>query len=261
VLECHPHIFCFDELTAYKALCGQEYPVPLGVRWMGYKVPRWTEQLGKRKLWDPGLEEVGYSVYHREPILFMLRDVRDTVASMLRLRADAGKSWLEKHGPTILGAKTRYRSFRERFARDLDFVQASNNSLPLIGALYWKYKTEAFFSYRARGWPVCPVVYERLVTNPERELRGVMKFLDLLWHTGLLEHARAPHREVNALGMAPGNTDPSRPIEATAVGQWSRVLSSETEEQMDIIAGELNERIKSIPGIHVAIDHQARQEA
>lgn len=59
-------------------------------RVVGFKVPKWTEMLGEPAPADP--QAAG--VYQGEPIVFLLRDVRDTVASMSRL---PGRQWTS-HG-------------------------------------------------------------------------------------------------------------------------------------------------------------------
>ena len=113
ILECHPDIFCFDETEAYKALLQSPSQQPAGKSLIGFKVPRYTEQFAEPLARDFGLEETAINLYHSDPILFMLRDVRDTVASMMRLKARE-TSWLEFRGRSILAAKIEDPRFRAR---------------------------------------------------------------------------------------------------------------------------------------------------
>jgi hypothetical protein len=250
VLECHPQIYCLDEMAAYRALAADQYTIPPGKTHVGFKVPRWTEQLGDSLLEDEGLEEKAHAVYRGEPIIFLLRDVRDTVASMVKLKV-GDTPWLAVYGPPILEAKVRQPAFGDRYAADITRWRAAPSSLAVLGALYWKYKTAAYFDYRERGWPLCGIRYEDLVTAAEPELRRVLTCLNLPWHAALLDHPRLPHGELYADGTTVGTTDPKRPIHGESVGQWKQVLSSEDVAIMLAIAGELNERILSEPSREV----------
>src|SRR4051794_21556152 len=95
LLECHPRGYCFGEAVGYRVLAGLPFEVPAGRSWVGFKIPRWTECLGDDVAWDEGLAERVEDLYRGEPIVFLTRDVRDTVASMRKLRMTATQDWLE----------------------------------------------------------------------------------------------------------------------------------------------------------------------
>jgi hypothetical protein len=176
----------------------------------------------------------------------LLREVRDTVASMLRLRANRQSSWLEYWGRRELAHKMQDPEFRDRFHREIETLHAGGDAPHLVGALCWKYKTQAYFQYRDCGWPVCPVRYEDLVARPEDHLRRALAALGLPWDVRLLRHPDLPHAEVGPDGMTTGKTDPRRPIDARSVGQWRQVLSAEQAAGILTIAGALNEWVGEV---------------
>jgi hypothetical protein len=246
VLECHPRVYCFDEATGYRVLAGAPFGVPPGRTHIGFKVPRWTECLGDDLAWDEGLAEQVTDLYHREPIVFLTRDVRDTVASMRKLRMTDTQSWLEFCAVPILEAKFARTPLGLRYAQEWNAAVAAGKPAVQMGALYWKYKTGMLFDFQARGWPVLHVSYERLVADPAPELRRVCRFLGVSWDARMLVHDRLPHTEVFADGTVMGNTDPRRPIDATSVQQWRGWLTPAEEIDVLAIAGDLNDQVRSL---------------
>jgi hypothetical protein len=242
VLECHPLVGCLDEQRAYRALALDE-PLPADKLCLGFKVPRWTEVLAEPCFHDEQLGRTVAGVYRGEPLIFLLRDVRDTVASMLRLPANRRQSWLDFWGRRELARQMQSPAFRDRFGREIERLHAGGEAAHLAGALYWKYKTQAYFDYSDHGWPVCPVRYEDLVAAPEHHLRRVLGALDVPWHPGVLDHPQFPHTEVSTDGTTTGKTDPRRPIDARSVGQWRRDFSAEEEAGIRLIVGDLNDQV------------------
>jgi hypothetical protein len=244
ILESHPKIFCYDENLGYQALRENDFSAASpNIEWTGFKIPRWTEHLSEKYIADSVDFQGADQFYVQEHIIFMLRDVRDTVASMLSLSID-GDSWLNKWGRRILEAKIADNfSFRERFANDIDLIRKSDNSLVSIGALYWKYKTLAYFDYLARDWPILGIHYEKLVAYPEDQLKRVVSFLDLEWNPELLQHHTIAHSEVFEGGLTHGNTDPKRAIDDQSVGQWKSLFSPSEISEIMTIAGEVNQLV------------------
>lgn len=225
ILEAHPDVVCYDEIKGYAILQSGLVENPSGARLVGFKLPRWTEQLTNPVLYDEGAEEHCTNFYRNEPILFMRRDVRDNIASMLKLKAGQS-NWCELWVERIIKSKiVREASFRERYATEISIIQDSGS--PLIGwaALYWKYKNDAFFDYSAAGLPVLAVVYENLVTDPRPVLQSVCRHLGIAFHKDLLRHHQIPHTELLDNGLAVGNSNPNLPIQADSIGQWERFLS------------------------------------
>ena len=85
ILGSHSKIYCYDEYFAYARLRDGNAPEAEGCEWVGFKIPRWSEQLSDPVLGDEGHEVVAKNFYEGEPIFFLIRDVRDVVASMASL--------------------------------------------------------------------------------------------------------------------------------------------------------------------------------
>jgi len=234
-LECHSWVQCFDEIRAYSLLAGsvasQQYSKPI----LAFKIPRWTEQLDSPLLWDLGLPQQARSIYSGQKILFMVRDVRDTVASMLKLQTGS-KSWLEHHGIPILKAKAAQDArFASRYRTELEAIEHARYPSISAAALYWKYKTEALLDFFEKGYPVLPIYYEDLTAQPELQLRETCEFLGIPWEDQLLNHPAVLHSELFRNGLTVGNTDPKRAIDCTCVGQWWQFLSAEQVAEIDAI--------------------------
>jgi hypothetical protein len=80
ILETHPDVFCYDELNGYAVLQTSPVENPSLARLVGFKIPRWTEQLTRPILVDEGAEGFSNNFYRGEKILFLRRNVRDTIA-------------------------------------------------------------------------------------------------------------------------------------------------------------------------------------
>jgi hypothetical protein len=246
ILEAHPEVFCYDELRGYAVL--QKFvPEDLPrVRCIGFKLPRWTEQLTSQVVSDEGLDERCDNFYRGEKILFLHRDARDTVASMLKLKA-GDSNWCQIWVPRIIGAKRAGdRLFRARYAAELEIIEGCNNQLIGLAAVYWKYKTESLFSYRDAEFPVLAVSYERLVTKPRGVLPLICAHLGVPFHENLLRHNTFSHPELFENGLTLGNTDPTLPIHFDSVGQWQRLLSDHDVDLIERIAGDLPKRIAAL---------------
>ena len=242
ILECHSQIECYDEESSYEILAGQREAVrkkPLS----GLKVPQLTEQLAQPFLRDyadirardPGAQ----NSYDGEKLIFMIRDARDAVASMLGL-----KSWLTLFGDAILESKINNDSaFANRYAAEIVIARASSYYQVARGALIWRYKSDSLWDYIDRGYRVLPVRYETLVKWPRVELTNVCRFLSVSFESSLLRHESMPHGELNADGMAVGNTNPKRSISDASVGQWRQRFSTPQIDEILRIAGNTQGRL------------------
>jgi hypothetical protein len=238
ILDCHERIRCLDESMSYAAIGGRCSVLNREARMLGLKVPCLTEQLANDSLWDPVLLARTPNVYDRHRALFMVRDVRDTIASMLALRT-SGAPWLDIYLRPCLMAKSRHEpAFARRYAAELGRVKQARHPRLARAALYWRYKTEVLFDYLDRGFPVLLVRYEDLVRQASIELLRVCGFLQVRWEAGLLEHAVFAHGELNADGTAVGGTDAHRPIDSRSLGRWQQVFSQDELEEIVTFAGE-----------------------
>ena len=243
VLECHSKICCFDELMAYRILASGHYERPGGVDRVGFKIPRWTEQLTEPLLRDFGLAEEARNIYTGQPILFLQRDVRDTIVSMLNLRIGAS-CWLETWGLPILEWKINTQAaFRQKYAADIECWRNASDRLVASGALYWKYKNSAYLEHAARGFRLLRVRYEELVSESEPVLHRICEFLGVAFEDQLMNHSGMAHAELLEGGLAVGGTDPARSIDTRSVGQWKRVLTESQLQDIRSIAGDLEERL------------------
>jgi hypothetical protein len=141
ILEAHPDIVCYDEMKGYVMLQNSVVENLSTARLVGFKLPRWTEQLTMPTLFDEGAEGSCGNFYRGEKILFLHRDVRDTIASMLKLKAGVS-NWCELWVPRIIHSKiAREKDFRERYSEELSVIGNCHSRLLGLAALYWKYKT------------------------------------------------------------------------------------------------------------------------
>jgi Sulfotransferase family len=121
----------------------------------------------------------------------------------------------------------------------LEIVGKAENLLVAAAALYWKYKTEPYFEYQAKGLPVLPVRYEHLVSEPRATLEQICDHLGLAWQDALLAHHEVEHTEILEGGVAVGNTDPKKAISQESVAQWDRFLTASDLATIENITGEL----------------------
>jgi hypothetical protein len=251
ILESHPAVSCFDEDLGYELLLrpqswrARHLLRRCATKLVGFKVPRFTEQLLDDRLRDP---DYGSSPNFYRPgqrILFLHRDVRDVVASMLRLRQPDGTMWIDRYGRRILGARMRETTFATRYADAIDRVNTCGSTPHMIAALYWRYKSEAYFDYHDAGLPVLGLRYERLVTQPRQQLGSILGFLGVAWDDHVLLHHTMPHGERRADRRVMGGTDPERPIDHVSVGRFSDVLGAAEVKEIMAIAGAAVERLES----------------
>jgi hypothetical protein len=237
ILETHPDVACYDEINGYAVLRNSAVEKLSPARLVGFKLPRWTEQLTRPYLSSEGEEGLCKNFYRGEKILFLQRDVRDTIASMLKLKTGAS-NWCATWVPRIILAKiAQEETFRLRYALEMSIIESCTAPLVAMAALYWKYKNDAFFQYYNQGLPVLAVSYEDLVRNPRPVLESVCRHLGISFHDNLLHHNKFPHTELFENGLTVGNTNPKAPIQAGSVGQWERLLSNEELRAIDRIIG------------------------
>ena len=246
VLESHPDIFCYDESKSYAVLQNALREEAASAKAIGFKIPRWTEQFLSDVMVDDGAEGPCINFYSGQPILYLMREVKDTIASMLKLQM-GDSNWCSLWAPRIIAAKVADDpAYASTCARELAIADTSENRLIGLAALYWKYKTAAFFTYRQRAMPVLPVSYEALVSDPEPVLRQVCGFLSLPFNESVLRHPDHAHAEISDAGLAIGNTDPIKPIGADSVGQWRSYLSATDIDLISRVVGDLPGRVDAV---------------
>lgn len=238
-LEAHRRIAGVDEQEAYKWLLSSDTSGAAArdlphADWLVFKVPRFSEQLLWANLLDPDYGQFA-NFYRREPVVFLVRDPRDVVSSMMALRVAEGEaSWLKRYAPPMVESRLA-RDGAEKHEVLVAALSASSWAPHVVGAVYWVLKNAALLDYRREELPVKLVGYEQLVAQPEAELRRIVEFLDLPWDEALLAHQTTEHDQLRPDGRTIGLSDPATPIHSRSVGRFRRDLTdAEASEIMDI---------------------------
>jgi len=247
ILESHSFISCKDEPVCYEILSDPNKIQKLliqekGKKWQGFKIPRFSEQLDRTKIFDygtPNVSEPFSNFYDNNPLIFIVRDVRDVVCSMIELKAK-NKSWIDKWGiPIVKYWINNSNEFRDRFPSEILLLKKLNFSEFATGAFFWKYKNDAYFRYSKLNFPLIKNRYEDFVKNPRPFLESIMNFLDLEWEDSLLKHYTLEHSETDENGFAIGSTDSNRPISSFHVGRYKEELTNEQIEDIISISGDM----------------------
>lgn len=248
ILESHSMIRCFDESEGYKLLTVgklEQLDFDMANNLVGFKIPRFSEQL----LWA-SMSDIDYgefpNFYHGAPVIFLVRDYRDVIYSMAQLRYPDGESWLRKHGQRILKFQASHPEFKTEDRKILAAMEHARFPDHLVGALYWKYKTDALFALIDARMPVITISYECLVNNPKNELAKLVGFLGLPWENVLLQHYKLDHAELEADGMAIGGTNPKLPIHKNSVKTHEGFFSHQEMEEMHTIVHDTLDRLSSL---------------
>lgn len=242
ILDSHSRVRCFDETEGYKILTtnadnfdGYSHDTIL----TGFKIPRFTEQLLESTMNDLDYGTFS-SFYNNDPVIFLVRDYRDVVRSMIRLRYPDGESWVSKYGAQILKYNSLRSGFNVELKKEIDNIDMEANSEHIIGALYWKYKTDALFSLSKANIPIFVVSYELLVQDPFAVLNPLMKFLQIEWQDSLLYHNKIEHTELDCNGIAIGGTDSKLPIHKNSVKAYNNFFTSDDLQRMhELVCGTL----------------------
>lgn len=259
VLDSHPDIYCWGESSTFHkdsyAALRDRLPPPVPVAQVGYQIPIWTEVLVEY--------DCIRALARERRIVFLLRDVRATVASMATLA-----NWLadscERDGIHVWWNDPA-RVFRQRYQADLDFacqyrlrderldiskdgalLTPGKLALFIQGAIYWKYKTRAYFEMLAQDFAVLGLRYENLVRYPRRAIGQVLDFLRIPWHDDVLRHHIFCHDQADPqTRLTLGDTRADRPIDATSLDKWQSVLRPEHLAGILHVAQEMNDRLNA----------------
>lgn len=159
-LESHPAVLCADEAVGYDILVREskgehcEIPAKEGATLLGFKIPRFTEQL----LWKEFVDSdygVFPSFYKDEKVIRIVRDALDVVGSMMKLKTEGGASWLDRYGRSILEALIRHPNISAQYRQAYEALERQGLPVHLVGALYWQVKNQGLLDLLDRGKPVC----------------------------------------------------------------------------------------------------------
>jgi len=248
ILESHSQIMCRDEPPCYYILSQanelkKQLQKAANKKWCGFKIPRLTEQLNNTLLFDVGIKNVSKpftNFYQNDPLIFVVRDVRDVVTSMKQLHEGGGNGWLENAGKRTMNYWMNNRvNFKNEFTSELSKIEKSRHPDLSLMSLYWKYKNTSYFRYRQQKLPVLLIKYEELVKKPKESVNTIIQFLDLEWEDSLLKHHIMSHKDVDEKGFARGDTDSKKPINSNSVGKYHKALTIEQLDEIESISKDL----------------------
>lgn len=152
LLARHPDISVFDEDQSYELLVSEKSE---GV----FKVPRWGDLLPGPTWGDPDQQMSRPFQWRGEPMLHMVRNPLDVVASMDRLTMSGGVPWLDRYGIPLLKWRLENDSYsRQQVGWVLDLDEVDGRWA--YGAAYWWVKNHAAIRHLDAGRPVKVIVYE-----------------------------------------------------------------------------------------------------
>lgn len=246
MLDSHPEIHGIDEAD-YREEALQDYlSRPAYAPVVSFKLPARAHAVAALGRELPGLK-----------VLWCLRDPRDVLASMLKLRLGVGPlgappedflPWAVhptgaeqeiRHALEILPAEQALKEALARLAEitALPPAERTRAQAVFLGALCWRVKQALLMGYRQAGIRLWVVRYEALLAQPEAELARTLEFLGLAWHPDVLRHHELHH------GLATGLTDGARPLDRHNTGRWKTLLSEREVALIDQICAPLSARL------------------
>ncbi len=165
-------------------------------------------------------------------IVYMFRDIRDVVSSMIALkRIPILKNQLRHILPS--------KDLATMFPTELSLLQQDDKKVkPHIKmALVAKIKMSFIQLFRDNGSHVINVRYEDLIGHPEYVIPLVLKKLGMPYAEECLHH-----HEVYR-GVGPGGTQRGRPIDEESKGKWKERLRQEQENEIWDFVGDFMENM------------------
>ena len=257
ILECHSDVICYEEPTSYDYWADPELLKneiikrnAEGKQVFVFKTPCLTEQFNNE---DGIAKELRYSKfpfkfsYDGQLLLYLVRDPRDVCISLKNLKlTSSGNDWIDIWTNYIDNLYPRIiPDFATKYAKDLQIIErAGDYSFSAKAALYWKIKTAPFFEYDALGYKLLLVLYEDLITSPQRNIEEICKFLNIKFMDVLLQHHTKSHSYTNSDGITVGNTNVFRPIDQDYIRLYKNKMSLEEQKIILSIAGPLYKKIQ-----------------
>lgn len=241
VIDSHRDVVCHDESFSYEALLkGAGHSDLESSRLMvGYKVPRYSEQL----LWEVNVDPhygKNSGFYRDEKVVFIIRNPLDVISSMMNLNA-GGLSWFGRYAKNILRSSIYDGPDRFSFRAKFDALENCNAQDYQFAALYWEVKNFGAIELLEAKKRIIIISYEDIVRSPSLYLRKVTDFLGLSWDVSILAHNTINHGELEDNGLAIGNTDPTRAIDSSSVGQYKKTLTeSQSGHIMEILGSSID---------------------
>ena len=253
IMTCHSLTHAIEEGRAYHGinnplLLKYERIFESKKQWLGLKCPVMTDclldnnfinlpMLGHTKEISKNFREL----YDNQPIIFLIRDVRDRVSSVIKQgqKTKVNFKGLEKIFQTWINLNPY---IQKNFGHELSTIKNFKNKIYGYEALEWKIKNSAFFVYKERSLPILLIKYEDLVAKTEKTLRKVSSFLDIPYEKSLLDYYKIPHSGLKSAGISQNFDVTTRKADSKSIGLHKKHLSStQTNEIMEITSDLMRE--------------------
>lgn len=230
ILDSHPALTVYDEGEANGLIRSGRF-ARQGLT--GFKVPRWTHRYEFLNRKHPAASYI-----------FMKRDIRSIVASMLDLPFSGGLNWVEKFGVQEFDrsvAVVTNREVKNLFKRKYREIAKARDVLSLAVLCAYT-KMYLWTEYKESGSKAVEVHYEKLVAYPRKTIARLLDFLEVPWNDNVLRHHQSH------TGISIGKTDSTRKIDTCSIKKWERVLAREDVVRVNSLVGFLNSHLTRLPG-------------
>lgn len=256
ILNCHSMVTCLEEGNSYDCIV---YPPVLkcqkifesNKKLLGLKAIGVSECLLNNDLNSFPLEshqnisDHMRKLYNNQPIIFMIRDVRDRVSSMYNL--------LHKSSPNIKTTIKQYESWindnlfiQNNFSSEIQKIKKFKNKLIGLLTLEWLVKNTTYLKYKERGLPVIGIKYEDLVTEPSNTIRMITDFLGIPFEESMLDVANKPHPDLKSPGMEWNFDNVKRKPDSNSLGLYKKYFNKKQEEEIMSISSNMMRELNYI---------------
>lgn len=184
----------------------------------------------------------------RPKVLWLMRDPRDVVASMVNLHLKINRfvsvSWALNYSAVEISKilknipsqyLSQYEDEIEQFisGKSIPSLLKNDDQVIFEAALCWKLKQISLDVFKDTSVDFQIVKYEDLIKNPRKEITSILSYLNLEWDENVLKH------HLIHSGYSIGNTQNDRPIDKNNIGKWVEVLGKEEHEIIEEVCSEV----------------------
>jgi len=197
-----------------------------------FPIPKFSDNLGEKFR----------KFYSNQPIVFLYRDVRDRVSSMINLGKRTGvdldglakvfENWIQKN-PYI----------KKNFSDEISKIKKFKRPIFGYEALDWKVKNHALFVYKERNYPILSVKYENLSGDTASELKQITKFLEIPYEETMLDFYKMPHPGLKSVGVDSNLDKTTRNTDKKSVGLFKDTLNEELTNQVMEISEDMMKKL------------------
>ena len=159
-------------------------------------------------------------------IVFMVRDSRAVVSSMLKL------SHIDMAG-NQLRLINKHNELKVRFTEDVMYLQDQKLPLHVRLAYLWNIKSGMYHYYINNNLKPILVKYESLVISPIDSLKKIFNYVSFGFNENVIEHNTV------MTGLGPGNTSREMPINSQSLNKWKHELTQNQAADILEITGDL----------------------